>query len=595
MKSLAIEPACWQPLESGDIDTCLRSAWEQSQTVFIDACALPARAPTMPCLRLLETAFGLGINFLATWAWLKKSGSKTRLRYVAIENHPFAPEDLRAALAIAVDTAPEHLKPLLGDLAERLQAAWPPLIPGFHTLALDEQTTLTLIFGDIHQVLPTVQGRFDAFYLSDCTPDDHAERCSPESVQAMAQLAAPGARLSGQYVAGDTRSALVTAGFALSQAQGCGSNRDRVWASWPGSLMRSPELQLPVIVIGAGIAGASIARQLADRGVAVTVIEKDRPACGGSGNPVAVVRAEPGGDDNPIAAFSAAGVLWLAQWLALYGGAVSHEFCGALRMTRDERRHDKLALQAQTLPASWLQEVDAQKASALCGQAVSADAFLLPDAAWIVPALLVEAMLDHPGISLKTGVEAQRLVSSAEGWQLHLSDGSAMQASRIVLADALGSLSPVPLAVDRARGQLSSLPAREGRELHMIVCRDGYITPAIQGVHTVGATIQYDDEETTARRLDDEENFHRLQRLLPGFAASVDELTSSRVSWRATTQDRLPLVGKIADGLFASLGHGSRGVTCAPLCAEWLASMMCDEPLPLGSEWVARLDPLRFG
>jgi tRNA 5-methylaminomethyl-2-thiouridine biosynthesis bifunctional protein len=111
----------------------------------------------------------------------------------------------------------------------------------------------------------------------------------------------------------------------------------------------------------------------------------------------------------------------------------------------------------------------------------------------------------------------------------------------------------------------------------------------------VGATIQYDDEETTARRSDDEENFHRLQRLLPGFAASVDELKSSRVSWRATTQDRLPLVGKITAGLFASLGHGSRGLTCAPLCAEWLASMMCDEPLPLGSEWVARLDPLRFG
>ena len=128
----------------------------------------------------------------------------------------------------------------------------------------------------------------------------------------------------------------------------------------------------------------------------------------------------------------------------------------------------------------------------------------------------------------------------------------------------------------------------------MIVCRDGYITPAVNGVHTIGATIQYDDEEASARASDDEENFQRLGRLLPGFAKSSEQLQSGRVSWRSTTQDRLPLVGKIAEGLYASLGHGSRGIACAPLCAEFLASLTLDEPLPWGGEWVARLDPLRF-
>ena len=67
------------------------------------------------------------------------------------------------------------------------------------------------------------------------------------------------------------------------------------------------------------------------------------------------------------------------------------------------------------------------------------------------------------------------------------------------------------------------------------------------------------------------------------------------MSVRAATPDRLPLVGELAPGVFASLGHGSRGLTCAPLCAELIASWVCGEPLPLSRDLVHRLDPLRFG
>jgi tRNA 5-methylaminomethyl-2-thiouridine biosynthesis bifunctional protein len=203
-------------------------------------------------------------------------------------------------------------------------------------------------------------------------------------------------------------------------------------------------------------------------------------------------------------------------------------------------------------------------------------------------------MLDHPLITLKTGLQAERLSQIETGWQLQLSDGTQIDSARVVLADAFGQLSPVSLAVDKARGQLSSLAVREGFEVRMIVCRDGYITPAVDGMHTIGATIQYDDEDASARASDDEENLQRLERLLPRFVDSSKQLHSGRVSWRSTTQDRLPLVGKIAEGLYASVGHGSRGIACAPLCAEFLASLMLNEPLPLGGEWVSKLNPLRF-
>ena len=329
----------------------------------------------------------------------------------------------------------------------------------------------------------------------------------------------------------------------------------------------------------------------------MTVLEREQPASGGSGNPVAVVRPEPGGADNPIAEFSAAGVHWLQQWLTQHGASVPHAFCGAFRMTRDQRRHDKLSNYASTRPPDEITEVSGVAADQLCGQTPASSGFFLPQAGWLDPVALVHAMLDHPLIRVRTRTEVTRLdQGSGNSWKLSLFDGEIFSASQVVMATAYATqLSPVPLAVDRARGQLSVVPEQADQAIHVIVCRDGYITPAINGVHTIGATIQYNDEDASARRSDDLENFQRLQRLLPGFAKNPGVVLSGRVAWRATTQDRLPLVGKIAEGLSVSVGHGSRGIACAPLCAELLVAELCGEPLPMVREWLKRLDPLRFG
>jgi tRNA 5-methylaminomethyl-2-thiouridine biosynthesis bifunctional protein len=350
------------------------------------------------------------------------------------------------------------------------------------------------------------------------------------------------------------------------------------------------------IVIGAGIAGASVAQALARRGMAVTVLERGQPACGGSGNPVAVVRAEPGGSHNPIAELSTACMAWLFNWMARHGQAVPHDFCGVIKMTRDQRRHQKLATHVRDNPSANLREISQIEASKLCGQPVADAGFYLADAGWLQPAALVAALLAHPMITTCAGVTVKAMQRDAAGcWQLSLADGTQRHAAVVIMASAFAApLLPVSLGLDSARGQLSCLPARQDRALQTVICRDGYITPAINGMHTIGATIQRHDDCADARAADNEENFQRLSRLLPGFANSATTLMSGRVGWRAVTQDRLPLVGRIDEGLYASLGHGARGVTCAPLCGEWLAALIAQEILPLPPAWKDWLDPLRF-
>lgn len=91
--------------------------------------------------------------------------------------------------------------------------------------------------------------------------------------------------------------------------------------------------------------------------------------------------------------------------------------------------------------------------------------------------------------------------------------------------------------------------------------------------------------------------------MLPGFGARhVAGNLSSHVAFRAMARDRLPMLGALtasADGsdtrgLFACLALGSRGMTWAALAAEFVASRIAGDPMPLERDLIAALEPQRF-
>ncbi|HEY0201457.1 MAG TPA: FAD-dependent cmnm(5)s(2)U34 oxidoreductase, partial [Burkholderiaceae bacterium] len=70
------EPVAWradgEPYSArfGDIYHSISGAQAQARHVFLGGCHLPAAWAGQRQWRILETGFGLGMNFLATWqAW----------------------------------------------------------------------------------------------------------------------------------------------------------------------------------------------------------------------------------------------------------------------------------------------------------------------------------------------------------------------------------------------------------------------------------------------------------------------------------------------------------------------------------------------
>ncbi|MGB0129013.1 MAG: tRNA (5-methylaminomethyl-2-thiouridine)(34)-methyltransferase MnmD [Rhodocyclaceae bacterium] len=205
--------------EFGDVYHSIDGGPGQAEFVFLAGNGLPERWRHRHSFTVLETGFGTGLNFLATWkAWLTDSARCFHLRFVSIEKHPFGADDLGTL----------HQRwPELALYSEQLCAAWPLPETGLHTLQFDQgRVTLDLHFGDAADVLPRLKKQADAFYLDGFAPGKNPEMWSPAIFQALAAAATPGATLATWTVAATVRKGLAEAGFSLWKSAGYGRKRE---------------------------------------------------------------------------------------------------------------------------------------------------------------------------------------------------------------------------------------------------------------------------------------------------------------------------------------------------------------------------------
>ena len=90
-----------------DIYRSLAGGLEQARHVFLRGCGLPAAWAGQPQWRILETGFGLGLNFLAAWRAWKDDPQRPRiLHFASVEAWPVGgrrPAAKRPALSGAAD------------------------------------------------------------------------------------------------------------------------------------------------------------------------------------------------------------------------------------------------------------------------------------------------------------------------------------------------------------------------------------------------------------------------------------------------------------------------------------------------------------
>ena len=219
----------------------------QALAVFLGGCGLPERWRGRDQFTVLETGFGLGLNFLTTWAaWEADAQRCDVLHFVSVEAYPVAAGDIvRSAQALSPSSPAGPPKPHAADgdllarvpvLGQELCQVWHDLSPGVHHFSFaNGQVQLTLAVGEVQPMLTTLLCEADAVYLDGFSPALNPDMWSLVTLQAVARHCHPGTTLASYTVASSVRAGLERCGFCVQKCQGLPPKRHRLQALFASS------------------------------------------------------------------------------------------------------------------------------------------------------------------------------------------------------------------------------------------------------------------------------------------------------------------------------------------------------------------------
>jgi tRNA 5-methylaminomethyl-2-thiouridine biosynthesis bifunctional protein len=433
-----------------------------------------------------------------------------------------------------------------------------------------------------------------------------------------------------------------------------------------------------VAIIGAGLAGCWLARILAEQGIAVTLYEKQTSvATAASGNPAGIAKPFVTRGPSLAMSFHCIAHQYLLNRLHLFDLEAAAELtrCGVLQLVE------------KPYPVSdYFTSLEALEATDVAGATLNSHALNFASAGWLNPKQLCSNLVIHPLITLVLGKQITGIRDSATRLEvghspstrhghdrksysdsdpkadcethsraefesgpenthrLDFQSGEFTYAEHIVLTTGSATrLIPDAnhLPITAARGQISRFSlSKKSVAPKCVVNGKHYVIPDGQSL-LVGASFHRDNTDTTVSELDHAANLEGLRQLLP--TLNVDpHAVAGYVGVRATTPDRLPIVGPLPDfgavaeiysgirhgrpltdypqlpcrtGIYLIGGLGSRGIVTAPFCAQLLADHLtqvsANSKSPYSSDkiveepcvavdygtlekWVTLLNPARF-
>lgn len=368
-----------------------------------------------------------------------------------------------------------------------------------------------------------------------------------------------------------------------------------------------------VIIVGAGLAGGCTAYALAKRGLKVSVLESGNElAPKASGNRLALITPYITDKASPRETLYSTGYNFSLHMLEHlpHISDIFHQ-CGALQLPTSTRLHKILTSTTDLIGVSDVVRVSALEASSISGMEITHPAFFAKKAGYLNPKSLIKRHVEeYPEyISVHYDTAVRTLTRDEQVWRITTDTNETLSARTIVLCGAYET-SSLPLTswlpLEAIRGQTETIPTNSSlSSLRTALCYGGYLTPSSDDIHMLGALYRHNDTSEDPLATDTEAIFNDAQAILPSLNLSPHGAIP-RVCFRTSTPDRIPYIGRLPNftqmeknaeqyrsgtnlkkhlaiewhnGVYVSVGHGSRGLLSCPLGAEIVARTIVGEAL----------------
>jgi glycine oxidase len=376
-----------------------------------------------------------------------------------------------------------------------------------------------------------------------------------------------------------------------------------------------------VIVIGGGIVGLAVALSARERGMSVTVLERDRLGAGASsvaaGMLAPVAEAEFGDAAAHVLQLGLrSAALWpgfAARLEEATGEHVGYQRAGTLMVARDEDEARELERQIEFRGSLGLETVRLRASEAREREPALAPTVRLameaPNDHSVDPRAVMRALrasCERAGVevwerapvgALETDASGSRVLGARLGGERDgetLATGAVVVAAGAWSADAAGVPEHARVPVRPVRGQVLRLrdPAGSGLLGRVVRVRRSYLVPREDGGYVLGATVEERGFDLVPAVGGVYELLRDAHEVVPSSSElQIEELC---VGLRPGTPDNLPLIGRgEIEGLWWATGHYRSGILLAPLSGELVAGLLAQER-SAEREVLAACDPGRF-
>ena len=452
-----------------------------------------------------------------------------------------------------------------------------------------ENISLTVYFGEVIPCLKDLdpkQVSFDACFHDGFAPQRNKEMWSPEVFHYLSKLSNDKTTYSTFSSSKIVTEGLKQNDFQVQKSKGFGHKRHMTKASWgKKSKKKNDSRKKDIAVIGAGLAGCTLAKKLIDKGHNVTIFEKDAGFNKGpSSFEALVVYPRLSAFNTPYSHFCLHSYLYSTRYYESLRTPHWNK-TGVLLLDFDETTNKRFndLLKARK-DEEIFKKVSKDEASSMAGISVPNSGLYFKDAGWLDPKNLIIELLNNSEINF-VPQEVKKITET----KVYLGDNE-YSFDHICLCSSFQSNKLINLkGIRKKRGQITYLSKELNiSNLKIPICAEGYISPTSKDFLITGST--YSNSFTEKATLEDDlKNIQKLKKITDQKVKVLD----SDYGYRSTTPDHLPLVGKLKD-IFINISHGSRGTTSAPISAQFICDLIDGSPPIFGKELIKSLSPERF-